>query len=139
MMRSAWMVAVALGLATPGMAAAPDFQAAVSMPGRPADAVKLDEGRKPAEVLSFLGLQKGMSAADLVTGSGYWAEIMARAVGPGGKVTAFEPDQFFTSPEEQETWKALTARRPDIRLVRYPFEAFAADSKSFDVTNTSLN
>ncbi|WP_454883815.1 class I SAM-dependent methyltransferase [Sphingomonas oryzagri] len=139
MKRSAWMVAVALGLAMPGMAAAPDFQAAVSAPGRPADAVKLDEGRRPAEVLSFLGLQKGMSAADLVTGSGYWAEIMARSVGPKGKVTAFEPNQFYTSPEEQQTWKALSARRPDIRFVRYPFEAFSADPNSFDFAIISLN
>jgi predicted methyltransferase len=139
MKRSAWMAAVALALAMPVSAAAPDLPAAVSAPGRPADAVALDEGRKPAEVLSFLGLQRGMAAADLITGSGYWAEIMARAVGAKGHVTAFEPEQFYTSPKEQATIQALLARQPGIRLVRYPFEAFAATPRSFDFAIISLN
>ena len=60
--------------------------AAVSEPGRPADAIALDESRKPAEVLAFLGLKPGMKAADLVSGTGYWAEIMARVVGAKGSV-----------------------------------------------------
>jgi len=139
MTRSTWMLAVTLALAMPAVAAAPDLPAAVSAPGRPADATKLDEGRKPAEVLAFLGLQKGVAAADLITGSGYWAEIMARAVGPRGHVTAFEPDQFYTSPKEQETLKGLQARQPGIRLVHYPFEAFAATPRSFDFAIISLN
>jgi predicted methyltransferase len=139
MARSTWMLAVGLALAMPAAAVAPDLPAAVSAPGRPADAVKLDESRKPAEVLSFLGLQRGMAAADLVTGSGYWAEIMARAVGPKGHVTAFEPEQFYTNPKEQETIAALQAREPAIRLVRYPFETFAATPRSFDFAIISLN
>jgi predicted methyltransferase len=139
MMRTTWLCALALGLAMPATAAAPDFQAAVSAPGRPADSVKLDEGRKPAAVLAFLGLQKGMAAADLITGSGYWAEIMANALGPKGSVTAFEPDQFYASPEEQTDWKALLARQPGIHFVHYPFEAFAASPKSFDFAIISLN
>jgi len=139
MTRSTWMAALALALAMPVSAAVPDLPAAVSAPGRPAEAVTLDEGRKPAEVLSFLGLQTGMAAADLITGSGYWAEIMARAVGPKGHVTAFEPDQFYTTPKEQETIAALLAREPGIRLVRYPFEAFAAAPRSFDFAIISLN
>ena len=139
MTRSTWMAALALALAMPVSAAVPDLPAAVSAPGRPADAVALDEGRKPAEVLSFLGLQTGMAAADLITGSGYWAELMARAVGPKGHVTAFEPDQFYTTPKEQETIAALLARQPGIHLVRYPFEAFAATPRSFDFAIISLN
>ncbi len=115
------------------------LQSALSAPGRPADAVALDAGRKPAEVLAFLGLKPGMAAADVMTGSGYWAEIMANAVGPRGKVTAFEPAQFYNDPEEQKVWKALTARRSDIDFVRYPFEAFTAGDRRFDAVMINLN
>ncbi|PTQ12225.1 methyltransferase [Sphingomonas oleivorans] len=119
--------------------AAPTLADAVAMPGRPAEAVALDVSRKPAEVLAFLGFRQGMSAADIMTGSGYWAEIMANAVGPKGAVTAFEPQQFYASPEEQKIWAELRARQPDIRFVRYPFEAFAAAPRSFDFAMISLS
>ena len=130
----------ALILATALQAGTPAYLGdAVAAPGRPADAVKLDNGRKPAEVLAFLGLKPGMAAADVMTGSGYWAEIMANVVGPKGKVTAFEPSQFYNDPEEQKVWKALTERRPDIELVRYPFEAFSAGGRRFDMAIINLN
>ncbi len=133
-----------IALAMPAFATArnapsPDYAAALSDARRPAEARALDESRKPAETLSFLGLKPGMKAADIMTGSGYWAEIMADAVGPKGKVTAFEPDQFYTQPEEQEKWKALVARRPEVKWVRYPFEAFAAPANSFDFTIINLS
>ncbi|KKC27779.1 class I SAM-dependent methyltransferase [Sphingomonas sp. SRS2] len=113
--------------------------AAVAAPGRPAKATQLDAGRKPAEVLAFLGLKPGMAAADIMTGSGYWAEIMANAVGPKGKVTAYEPQQFYNDPDEQKVWKVLTERRPDIDFVRYPFETFSAGDRTFDIVMISLN
>lgn len=112
---------------------------AVSAPGRPADAVKLDDSRKPADSLEFLGFRPSMTAADIMTGSGYWAEIMANAVGAGGKVTAFEPAQFYNDPEEQKIWKALTDRRKDIEFVRYPFEDFRAGGRRFDFVIINLS
>jgi predicted methyltransferase len=134
------LAGAALLIAGVASAAAPAWlDQAVTAPGRPAGAVKLDAGRKPAEVLAFLGLEPGMSAADIMTGSGYWAEIMANAVGPKGKVTAFEPSQFYNDPEEQKVWKALAARRSDIELVRYPFDAWQAGGRSFDFVMISLN
>ncbi len=46
---------------------------AVDDPGRPAGATRLDETRKPAQVLAFLGLRRGMAVADIITGQAYWA------------------------------------------------------------------
>ena len=127
-------------MATAAQAGTPAYlSAAVSASGRPAQAVVLDAGRKPAQVLAFLGLKPGMAAADIMTGSGYWAEIMATAVGPKGKVTAFEPAQFYNDPDEQKAWKTLTERRPDIDFVRYPFEAFTAGGRQFDFVIINLN
>lgn len=138
-MRIMIALAALIALAPPALAAAPDYAAAVADAKRPADARALDESRKPAETLAFLGLKPGMKAADIMTGSGYWAEIMADVVGAKGKVTAFEPNQFYTAPEEQAKWKALTERRPEVNWVRYPFEAFSAPANSFDFTIINLS
>ena len=130
----------ALLLGTAAQAGPPAWLSkAVAAPTRPADAVKLDASRKPAEVLAFVGFKPGMAAADIMTGSGYWAEIMANAAGAKGKVTAFEPAQFYNDPEEQKVWKALTERRPDIEFVRYPFEAFTAGGRRFDFVIINLS
>jgi predicted methyltransferase len=46
----------------------------------------LDAGRKPAELLAFAGVAPGMRVADLMAGGGYTTEVLARAVGPSGRV-----------------------------------------------------
>ena len=45
-----------------------------------------DARRKPGEVLAFLGLKPGDHVADLMSGIGYYSEILVRAVGENGKV-----------------------------------------------------
>src|SRR3546814_11122750 len=85
-------MAAALLMAPMAAQAVPaDVAAAVAVDARPADAVKLDESRRPVQVLGFLGLKKGDRALDLFTGGGYYAEIMGGAVGPDGRVVAWEP------------------------------------------------
>lgn len=129
-----------IGLAMPVAAkpVTPNFEAAVASTNRTEEAVKLDESRKPAALLKFLGLKKGMQAADIMTGSGYWAEIMGNALG-SGHVTAYEPDEFYTQPEEQEKWKALIARQPGVKFARYPFKDWNAAANSFDFTIINLS
>ena len=45
-----------------------------------------DIRRKPADMLAFIGIRPGMVALDVVTGGGYTTELLARAVGPTGRV-----------------------------------------------------
>jgi predicted methyltransferase len=52
---------------------------------RPADRTN-DTRRKPAEMLAFIGVRPGMVALDLSAGGGYTTELLARAVGPTGRV-----------------------------------------------------
>lgn len=139
---AAALASVTLALTIPATASAgqqADLAAAVSAPTRPDKLVALDESRKPAETLAFLGLRRGMKVADIMTGSGYWAEIMAKAVGPRGKVTAFEPNQFTEGAEGTKQWADLQARLPGVRFERYPFEAFQAAANSFDFTIINLS
>ncbi len=50
-----------------------------------------DVRRKPAEMLSFIGLRPGMSVLDISAGGGYTSELLARAVAPNGRVYAQTP------------------------------------------------
>ncbi len=134
-----WIKAALIGAAicvtTPSCAQkAADYAAAVSAPGRPAEAIALDGSRKPAEMLQFLGLKRGMTAADVMAGGGYYSEIMARIVGPGGKVIAFEPSQFYENDKAKALWNGLIARAPNISLTPYPWDQFAAPANSLDFT-----
>jgi predicted methyltransferase len=134
-MRRFAVSAVALALlATPVAArpaAVPSIAAAVAAPGRSADNVKLDDSRKPAQVLQFLGLKPGMHVLDLFGGNRYWSEIMAPAVGPKGSVLVWEPTQFY-KPETEAAFDAFKAKTPNASIAVTPFEAPAVPKNSVD-------
>jgi predicted methyltransferase len=60
--------------------------AIVASPERSAADRTNDVRRKPAEILNFIGLRPGSVALDVSAGRGYTTELIARAVGPQGKV-----------------------------------------------------
>jgi predicted methyltransferase len=103
--------------AEPAVVAAPDaapgldeaaIQAIVDDPARPGYDRELDPGRKPDELLRFLGLRPGMRLADLGAGFGYTTFLLARAVGPEGVVYAQNPRfavERFLEPEWTERMK----------------------------------
>ena len=73
------------------------FTALVGSPDRaPADRTT-DARRKPAETLAFISVQPGMVALDESAGRGYTTELIARAVGPTGKVYAQTPPRRATA------------------------------------------
>jgi predicted methyltransferase len=70
-----------------------------------------DARDKPAEVLSFIGVHSGMKVADVISGSGYWSELMSYVVGPKGQVIAHTVKTY-----EQWTADVRKARFADGRL-----------------------
>ncbi len=109
---------------------------AVAAPGRPADEVAQDAGRKPVETLLFMGLKPGMDVADLIPGTGYWSEIMAPVA---RSVTALQPNQFGNGDTAIAGWDALIQRNDTVKLARYPFENFTYPANSFDLAIMNLN
>jgi predicted methyltransferase len=96
--------------------------AAMASPARRPDNVKLDAGRKPAQVLRYLGLKRGMKVLDLFGANGYWAEIMAPVIGPKGHDTVWQPTQFF-GDKGKAYFAGFIAKHPNVSLVTSPFEA----------------
>jgi predicted methyltransferase len=58
----------------------------IDSPDRSAADRANDLRRKPQPMLTFIGLRPGMVALDLSAGGGYTTELLARAVGPAGRV-----------------------------------------------------
>lgn len=89
-----------LGAATLGMAACQTMDppvtaasahiaAAVADSARPAADTERDANRKPAEMLAFAEVRPGDRVGELIPGGGYMTRILAKAVGPTGKVYLF--------------------------------------------------
>ncbi len=78
---------------------------AVNSPARPAADRELDESRKPAQILAFFGIKPGMKVADLWAGSGYTTELLARTVGPDGKVYSQNMEAPAKFKKAAELWR----------------------------------
>ena len=75
-----------------------------------------DLRRKPADMLAFIGLRPGMVALDLSAGGGYTTELIARAVGPAGRVYGQsrprDPNSPAPTPPAPEGGAAPAAAAP---------------------------
>ena len=71
------------------------YTAAVTNASRPDADRERDAGRKPAEVLEFLGVAPGMTVLDMFSGGGYYTEILSHTVGPEGQVIAHSNEAYL--------------------------------------------
>jgi ubiquinone/menaquinone biosynthesis C-methylase UbiE len=61
-----------------------------------------DERQKPGELIRAMGLQPGMTVADVGTGIGYMLPFLSRRVGAGGRVIAEDIfDDFLASAKQR--------------------------------------
>ncbi|MBC7982602.1 MAG: hypothetical protein H7Y02_01990, partial [Candidatus Obscuribacterales bacterium] len=72
-----------------------DLTAALSSPSRPQADRARDADRKPAQLMTFFGVQKGMTVVDIIAADGYLSEVLAVTVGPTGKVYIQNPPRVL--------------------------------------------
>jgi predicted methyltransferase len=90
---------------TPGQ-----VDAIVASPDRSAADRVNDKRRKPDEMLNFIGVRPGMTALDVSAGGGYTTELIARSVGPTGRVYGQSaPRVARATPVEPESGARPTA------------------------------
>jgi len=88
----------------------------VASPDRSAADRTNDLRRKPEQMLAFIGLRPGMVALDLSAGGGYTTELLARAVGPTGRVYGQSaPRNPAAQPPAAPEGGAAAAPRPAAR------------------------
>ena len=77
-----------------------------------------DLRRKPKDMLAFIGIRPGTTALDLSAAAGYTTELLARAIGPKGKVfgQSRPPGTGAASPPAQTEGNS----RPDLPAATRP-------------------
>jgi predicted methyltransferase len=115
------------------------LQALLDAPGRSENDRKLDAGRHPGELLAFLALKPGDRVAELGAGGGYTTELLARAVGPRGKVWAV--NNAFLLKFADKPW-GERLKKPEMKnVVRVDRELDAPlppDAKNLDAVVINL-
>ena len=102
-----------------------------------------DAGRKPVEVLAFLGIGPGMAVIDLMAAGGWYTEVLSNAVGEDGSVVAQNPE-WILAFRERSNDKSLDARMADRRLpnvtrMDIEYADLGPDTGSYDAAISALN
>ena len=100
--------------------------------------VKLDESRKPAAVLAFLGLEQGMRVLDMFGANQYWAEIIAPAVGPDGMVVVWQPNQFLND-KRRAAFAEFAGKQKNVLLINSAFEQPSLGTDAYDFILMNLD
>lgn len=121
---------------------ATEIAASLNSPARAEADKARDVGRKPAEVLAFLGLEKGMSVLDVAASGGWYSEVMSLAVGSEGKVYAQNSPAFLQYRDGYYD-KALAAKLTanhlsNVTRVDAEFDQMNLDGQ-IDIAITALN
>jgi predicted methyltransferase len=101
---------------------APDYVAIVAAPDRSEADRKLDTNRAPARWLAFIGAKPGMKVLDIFAVYGWKAELLARAVTPGGEVYAQNSEAVFARVKDRLDARLKTPASADIVSVMRPVE-----------------
>ncbi len=121
MSRNVTVAILSLSLAaTSVMAAKPvpsSITAAVADSVRPDADKARDANRKPAETLAFVGVRPGMTVAELGSGGGYYTRLLAKAVGPTGKVLAIVTAAKAARPNGLVALNGIVAAYPNVSIV----------------------
>lgn len=106
------------GMGAPLAPTPADYAAVLATPSRPADDRARDEARHTAETLAFARVRPGQKIADMIIGGGYFTRVFSAAVGPEGRVTAWQPAEFIAF--QASYGEALTAvdALPNVDAIR---------------------
>ncbi len=116
-------------------------RAIIDAPDRAAEDRALDAGRRPAELLAFIGAKPGMRIAEIGAGYGYTTELLARAVAPGGVVYG-QNSRFILERFAEKPWTARLTKpvmQPVVRVDREFDAPLPAEATKLDaVVNVLL-
>jgi predicted methyltransferase len=115
-------------------------QEAVNAPERTAEDKALDAGRRPIELITFLGVGRGMKVGELMAGGGYTSELLARVVGPEGEVWAQNTPEMLAKFAEKPWSERLARVKMDWleRVDRDLTDPFPPEAKDLDLVVMNL-
>ncbi len=120
-----------------------DIAAALAAADRSEEDRARDESRKPADVLTFFGVQEGMTVMDMIAASGWYTEVLAAAVGPDGKVYAQNPKVMLEfrdgAADKAMAARLANGRLPNVERLDREFDDLGLEPASLDFALTALN
>ena len=123
--------------------AASDLRSLLASEDRAASDRARDAGRRPADVVEFLGIEIGMRVMDVIAAGGYYTEVLSLAVGDDGHVVAHNPPsvlEFRDGANEKAISTRLADNRlPNVTRLNKDFADLAPEDGSFDAAITALN
>lgn len=121
------LISVGLVLGGGALAHAQDATGAISTavgdPARPEADRARDANRKPAEIVAFAGVKPGDKVAEIAPGGGYYTRVLAKTVGPEGKVYALMPAFFANRPGGLDAINALATQYGNVEVVVIDYAA----------------
>ena len=106
---------------------------AVANPQRSEADRQRDARDKPAAVLSFIGLRPGMKVADVISGGGYWSELMSYVVGAHGKVIAQTCGPYIKWNAEETKTRFALDRLPNVMPLSQELSDLDLGNESLDL------
>jgi len=106
------------------------YAAAVANESRSDQDRARDAGRKPGEVLEFLGIEENATVLDMFSGGGYYTEILAAVVGDAGRVIAQSNEAYlkFAGDEFKARYENNRLPNVEVRMVENNELSLAAGS-----------
>lgn len=136
-------VGLTLALTTPAFAAPGRTDARIETvladPGRWEKDRAQDGDRHAAEVLAFMQLRPGQRVADLFAGAGYFSELLARMVTPGGIVIAYNNAPYQEGSDRIRRDRMAGDRLPNLALMISDANGFSLAPASVDRALFSLS
>jgi predicted methyltransferase len=129
----AFALAGALFATTPVPVLAQDYAAVIAAPDRADADRQTDQRRDPVKLLAFTGVKTGMKVLDMGAGGGYSTELMARAVGPTGKVYGQDHEKGARAKERFEARMKIDAMKNVVALDRPFDDPLPADANNLDL------
>jgi predicted methyltransferase len=119
-------------------AAIADYAGAVASAARTDQDRARDEGRQPAKVLKFFGLQPGMKVLDMFAGGGYYTEIISYVVGPDGSVISHSNETYRNFVGDEATRRYADDRLANVSILMAENNELVLPSEEFDAITLIL-
>jgi len=117
--------------APPAALSAADYASILADPLRPAEDLKDDAARKPADVLAFAGLRPGQTVLEMEGGRGWFSFLISRAIGPEGRLIVQYPPEFAYGDPAYKA-RVDAGQLPNATITRTHFDKLEAANGSVD-------
>lgn len=114
------------------------ISSAIAHPARSDADRKADLFRKPEAVLEFFEVKPGQVVLDVFAGGGYYTELLARAVGPQGRVDAFNNKPYLNWVGAQLDTRLANQRLPNVQRLDVEADELQLSAQQYDLIFASM-